>query len=271
VRSLLVFACIAPHGGVSIASLGNPAAARAEGTRQAMADLRSRAREAGVDTWVVLGPHGLWVDGHMAVSDGEHAISHIQPEGKGGEPFSFSAPVERDLARTITAAGNRAGVPSILVGHGDGNYPMDWSGSIPLAFLGAGEGGSRVVQVVPCADLGFDAMVAYGEALYPVLDAHPGRVGLVASSDLGHGHDAAGPYGYTPASEAYDRQVVEAVGAGDILRLRALDPAFVHEALVDGQWQILILAGVLQRWTRRTELLCYEVPTYFGMLTAAVV
>lgn len=265
---MLVFACIAPHGGVSIPSLGNPRSDRAEGTRRAMAELRAYAREAQVEAWIVIGPHGIRAEGAFAISDGERAISRFGPEGPEGEPFVFDAPVHADLAEALETAARAADVPAIRVADGMDNYPMDWSGAIPLWFLGTTSEGPPVVQVVPSTALTWDDMVRFGDVLAEVADRRPERIGLIASSDLAHAHDPEGPYGFHETAAVYDRSVKEAIEAGEPLRLLGFDPQMVHTAMVDGQWPILVLAGATRRHPMRTELLCYEVPTYFGMLSA---
>lgn len=264
---MLVFGCIAPHGGVSIESLGNPHADRAAGTRAAMAELRARAEKAGVEAWIVMGPHGLRVAGTMAVSDGDRAIADIGPEGPDGEPFHFEVPIHRELAGILAERSNARGVPASRVMDGLGQYPMDWSGSIPLWFLGASDA-TPVVQVVPSRDLGWEGMVRFGEVVAEVVQERPERIGFVASSDLGHAHDPNGRYGFDPASAVYDRMCREALEANDPMRLLTFDRAFVDTAKVDGQWQILVLAGLMKHCPLTLDVLAYEVPTYFGMLTA---
>ena len=270
---MLTFACIAPHGGVSIERLGSPAAARAAGTRRAMAELRAGARAAAVDTWIVISPHGVRVDGAMAVSDAEWALATLEPEGEGGEAISLRLPLDRAIAQALAVRSAERGVPAAKVNYGASygphcTYPMDWGGAIPLWFLGAHEDGSRTVQVVPSRSLTWEDMVRFGEAVADVAEASERRVGLVASSDLAHAHDAAGPYGFDEAAAVYDRAVRDAVEAGDLMHLLAFDPHLVAAAKPDGQWQILVLAGALARVPMRPRLLSYEVPTYFGMLTA---
>lgn len=265
---MLVFSCIAPHGGVSIVSLGNPRAGRAEGTRTAMAELRRRADAAAVETWIVLAPHGIRAAGAMALSDGDLALSTIGPESPAGRPFHFEAPIHREMARALAARSLAGGIWAVRIADGLGNYPMDWSGAIPLSFLGAGERSQPVVQVVPSTELGWDGMVRFGRILADLCAERPERIGLVASSDLAHAHEADGPYGFDPAAAVYDRAVCDAIEADEPMRLRTFDPGMVDAAKVDGQWQILILAGALEGRAMPLELLCYEVPTYFGMLTA---
>lgn len=268
---MLVFPCIAPHGGVSVESLGNAKAARAEGTRRAMAELGARAQAARVEAWIVLGPHGIRAAGAMAVSDGERAVAQFGPEGAGGRPLRFEAPIHREMARALVQRSLAGNVPAVRIADGRNNCPMDCSGAIPLWFLGAGgdgPGAAPVVQVVPSTELGGDGMVRFGEILGAFCDARPERIGLVARSILAHADAADGPYGLDPAAVVHDRAVCAAIAADDPMRLRTFDPDLVRAARVDGQWQILILAGALRRRPTALKRLCYEVPTSFGMLTA---
>ena len=64
----LVFACIAPHGGVAIEELCAPADRDvAVVTRRGMEELGRRFDAARPDVTVVLTPHNVHVEGAMAV------------------------------------------------------------------------------------------------------------------------------------------------------------------------------------------------------------
>ena len=49
-----------------------------------------------------------------------------------------------------------------------------------------------------------------------------------------------------------------------------MDVADVRAAMADSWWQMLVLYGALEEdgGTFRSDLLAYEAPTYYGMLTA---
>lgn len=272
---MLVYACIAPHGGESVPSLGAPAHHRAVATQEAFRRLRAEAVAARVETWVVVTPHAVRVDGTMAISDTEGARAEIAPAGPEGEPLRYQAPVDRPLAQAIAARAAERSVPTARVGYGATTgpasiYPMDWGAAVPLHLI-AGDDPVRVVLVVPSRTLTWEDMVRFGEAVAEAAAESSTRVGLIASSDLAHAHDAAGPYGFDEAASVYDRAVREAVEAGDLMRLLAIEPHLVAAAKPDGQWQILVLAGALCKVPMRPVFLSYEVPTYFGMLCATCV
>jgi aromatic ring-opening dioxygenase LigB subunit len=63
--------------------------------------------------------------------------------------------------------------------------------------------------------------------------------------------------------------VLQALRAGDPGSLIDMDENLASDAAIDGLWQALMLAGVLERVPMRGELLSYEAPTYYGMLVAS--
>jgi aromatic ring-opening dioxygenase LigB subunit len=126
------------------------------------------------------------------------------------------------------------------------------------------------VIVVPARDLPYERHLAAGRAIARAAQASGRRVALIASCDHGHGHDATGPYGFTPRSREFDEQVVALVKAGDLGALVRMDPELPVEGKADSYWQMLMLHGALgDGW--RGEFLSYEVPTYYGMLCASYV
>lgn len=62
--------------------------------------------------------------------------------------------------------------------------------------------------------------------------------------------------------------MVAAVEANDLLSLIDLDEGRARDAAIDGLWQALMLGGALRAVPMQGELLCYEAPTYYGMLVA---
>jgi len=93
------------------------------------------------------------------------------------------------------------------------------------------------------------------------------RVAFIASADHGHAHLENGPYGFHPAAAEYDAMVCDIVRGNRLERLLEIRPELVELAKADSWWQMLMLHGATQGW--RGDLVSYEAPTYFGMLTAA--
>ena len=268
----LVFASIAPHGSIAIAEWCSPEhRSLAARTRAAFEDLGRRFDAAKPDATVLLTPHHVHVEGHMAVV--RSSAMHGVLEG-GASRVELRAHSDPALAGDLQRAIVEAGIPVVGVSYGANDHaasvmPMDWATQVPIHFMGGRMTPPvPIVMVAPARDLSWNLHVAAGRAIAKAA-AHSGkRVALIASCDHGHAHDPKGPYGYSPASKTFDDRVVDLVKRNALGELLSFDPPFVADAKADSFWQMLMLHGAIgDRW--RAELLSYEAPTYFGMLCAA--
>jgi aromatic ring-opening dioxygenase LigB subunit len=237
-----------------------------------MQELRRRFDAARPDVSIVLTPHNIHVEGAMAVIDAAALSGDLV---QWGSPISLRVPIDRELAREVRDAIRDDGIPVVAVSYGANDpaaavFPMDWAVLIPAHFMG-GRSDPQVplVVVAPARDLADDVHIRAGRAIRRAAAASRKRVALVASCDHGHGHDAKGPYGFTPKSKEFDQAVVDLFGSGDGLRFSRLGSAFAREARADSYWQMLVLEGAIDDGDWDAELLSYEAPTYFGMLCAS--
>jgi aromatic ring-opening dioxygenase LigB subunit len=208
----------------------------------------------------VVTPHNVHVDGHFAV------VTSGNLSGEFAE-HELEAPTHRELARAVLEVFGVEGVPAVGVSYGGNDLreavmPLDWGALVPLWFLPR----MPVVLVSPARDRSWDEHVRAGSVLARATGTK--RVGLIASADHGHAHDAEGPYGFDPGAQEYDERVVELVEGNRLDGLLGLEPSLVERAKADSLWQLLMLHGALGEGYE-AELLAYEAPTYYGMLTAA--
>lgn len=253
---MIVFAAIAPHGGPVFDQPDAP-------TRKGMEELGRRFAQAKPDAVIVATPHGLHADGHFAV------VRSSRLEGDASQwtdaDTHYEGPGEPELADACIAALRDAGLPALGVtfgstAAGSSTMPLDWGALIPLWFMRA-----PAVVVTPCRALSNDDHVRAGRALAAATGER--RIAFIASADHGHGHTADGPYGFAAESADYDEQIQAIVRESRLAELAEWDPAFAVAAKADSFWQLLMLHGALgDAFT--AELLSYEAPTYFGMLTA---
>ena len=269
----LVFACIAPHGSIAIPEAkpkDRPSLANA--TTAGMQELGRRFTAAEPDVSIVLTPHNIHVEGALAVIDAAAVSGDLV---QWGNPISLRLDVDRELALSVRDTIREAGIPVVAVSYGANDpvtavFPMDWAVLIPAHFMGGRSTPQVPVAVVaPARDLSDDVHVRAGQAIGRAAAASRKRVALIASCDHGHGHDAKGPYGFTPKSKEFDEAVVKLIRDGDGLHFSRLGSTFAREAKADSYWQMLMLEGALGQDGWKGELLSYEAPTYFGMLCAA--
>jgi aromatic ring-opening dioxygenase LigB subunit len=266
----LVFAAIAPHGGLAIAEACAPDERMlATKTRAGMLELGRRFDAARPEAVIVATPHNV----HIANALGVVVAGRVAGRLAGAPPsVALDVPSSNDLACLVLEALAAAEVPSVAVSFGSNDpetavAPMDWGVLIPLWFMGGRHDPPvPLVVVTPARDLSAAAHIAAGVAISAAAAESGRRVAFIASADHGHAHLKGGPYGYHASAKRYDALVCKLIRDGALERLSAIPPGLVEEAKADSWWQMLMLHGATMGWKGR--LISYEAPTYFGMLTA---
>jgi aromatic ring-opening dioxygenase LigB subunit len=269
----LVFAAIAPHGGIAIAEACAPGEREvAAKTRAGMEELGRRFAAARPDVVIVATPHNV----HIANALGVVVASRVKGRLNGVVPLiELDLPSEPHLAWRVLESFAEAGLPAAGVSFGSNDpetavAPMDWGVLIPLWFMGGRDvPPPPVVVVTPARDLSAANHVTAGAAIAAAAASSERRVALVASADHGHAHLANGPYGYHPAAAEYDTLVTEIVRDDQLARLNEIPRELVENAKADSWWQMLMLHGATAAGSWKGRLISYEAPTYFGMLTAS--
>ncbi len=282
----IVFAGIAPHGFPLIRELSETAEG-ALATRAALVELGRRSASAGVEAIVIAGPHGVRVDGHVALASTGRAAGDLAWKGR---EVAMNVPIDLPLTDRIASAARAADVPVAMTGFGGNRrdqavLPLDWGMLVPLWFLGHNqnlpgsgnvlaappqdESGPPVVLVSPSRLLPRDMLVAFGRAVADAAEADGRRIAFIASCDWAHTHADDGPYGFQPSAKFVDDLVVDAVRRNALAAISELTDEQAATAAIDGLWQTLMLQGVLERVPLKAELLSYEAPTYYGMLVAS--
>jgi len=273
----LIFACIAPHGSMIIPLLGEKGAEKALATRAAMEDLGRRVAAAQPETLVVITPHGHRVDGCFSLLNNRRVQGTLGPEPESnGHSFTLTFEVDKELNAAIVEEARALDVPAARLGYAVPDetqfwQPLDWGVTVPLWFLGAMFHPQPRV-VIACPDRGnmpWQLFPTFGKSIRLAAESINRRVAFIASADLGHAHDAQGPYGYDIASKEFDTALIDAVKAQDLARLLEFDLDWLKRASTDSYGQILNLYGAIRGTNFRGELLSYEVPTYFGMMCVA--
>ncbi len=267
----LVFACVAPHGGLVIREACAPHEADlARATRRGMLELGRRCEAAAPEVLVVLTPHGVHLTGHFGVVVAGRMAGSLDEAAS----VALDVPVAQELALAILEDLEAAGLPAAGVSYGANSpseavMPLDWGTLIPLWFLGGRNDPPRAVVVLaPARDRPITEHLEAGRVIADAARRCGLRVGLVASADQSHTHGADGPYGFSATAAELDRQIVATLRERRLKSLLDLDPALVAEALPDSWWQMVMLAGAIgDDW--EPVVLSYEAPTYYGMLCAA--
>ncbi len=266
----LVFAAIAPHGGLAIENACAPGdRTLALATRAGMEELGRLFTAAQPEAVVVATPHNVHISEALGVIVSGRMAGALEDAP---ESIALDVAVDADLAWLVLEQLIHAEIPAVGVSFGSNDpatavAPMDWGVLIPLWFMGGRHDPPvPLVVVTPARDLSTEAHVSAGAVIARAAAESGRRVAFIASADHGHAHRNDGPYGYHPDAAKYDELIRELIAANRLEGLLDIPRELVEQAKADSWWQLLMLRGAVPGW--RGRLISYEAPTYFGMLTA---
>jgi aromatic ring-opening dioxygenase LigB subunit len=268
----LVFGCIVPHGDEIVPELAGNDLKLFGPTRKGIRKVSAIMRRSRPDTIVIATPHNLRLMGHIAVCTSENSSGRWKI-GKG--EIRLRAKCNVKLAEKLVRASVARGIPAVAANYGTAegelsDLPMDWGSMIPLwFFLKEAKMRSRIVIVSPSREIPLDKNFEFGKVVAETSLSSPERIAFVASADQAHRHRKDGPYGYSPRSKEYDSKVLKAIRSNDLRSIMSYPESLVASARPDSLWQMTMLAGVAEKVPMKSELISYQVPTYYGMLCAS--
>ena len=263
----LVYACIAPHGGEIVPALAGSQLGLFSPTRKGMRKIAAQLDEARPDTVVIASPHNLRLHKHIGVVLSENSSGRV---AEGRRVISLKAKCDVELAWKILVASEKVGLPVVGANYGTFEGPlsdvaMDWGTLIPSWFFLKRR---KLVTVTPSREIPLIENFEFGRMVATVAQRAKKRIAFVASSDQAHAHKKNGPYGFSAKASVYDGLVVDAIRKGRLSSIMRFPSSLVDAAKPDSLWQMTMLAGVLDVVPMRGDLFSYQVPTYYGMLTA---
>lgn len=270
----LVYACIAPHGAEIVPELASKSMLRRfEETRLAMRVLARRISEVRPQTIVIASPHNLRLLSNIAVVVSENSSGTTK--GTSNRSVALRARCDVDFAHTVVNESEKTGLPVVGANYGtaagfSSDMQMDWGTLIPLWFvLKEQKLKSRILIVAPSREIPLRTNLEFGRLLGQLMNRTKKRkFAFIASADQAHAHSRSGPYGFNPAASKYDDFVLSAIRDNDLKRILSLKQGFIEAAKPDSPWQMVMLAGINEVVPSRSELISYQVPTYYGMACA---
>jgi aromatic ring-opening dioxygenase LigB subunit len=270
----LVYACIAPHGGEIIPELASKAMLpKFEETRVAMRVLAKRISETHPHTVVIASPHNLRLVSRIAVVVSENSSGTLK--GVPNRSVSLQARCDIDFGRILVRQAEKEGLPVVGANYGtatgsSSDIQMDWGTLVPLWFiLKERKLKPKILIVTPSREIPLRKNFVFGQLLGRLMSKDRKRKFVfIASADQAHAHSRTGPYGFSRAAQKYDDLVLRAIRDNNLKGILRLKPRFIEDAKPDSLWQMVILAGINELVPLRSQLLSYQVPSYYGMVCA---
>ena len=252
-------AIIVPHPPLIIPAVGRGREREVQATIDAYQATAEQVAAWKPEVLIITSPHQIMYADYFHISPGRGAAGDMSAFGAAQTKLrvEYDAPLRREIIRRAEAAGLRAGTL------GERDPSLDHGTFLPLYFL---QEAGLDCPILRIGLSGFSPLDHYrlGQCIAQAVDALGRRAVFVASGDLSHKLRNDGPSGYTPEGPEFDRQITEAMAAGDFLRFLTMDPALCERAAECGLRSFQIMAGALDGQAVESKLLSYEGVTGVG-------
>lgn len=264
----LKMCCLAPHPPIIIPEVGGREVDKIQSSVGALERVSRDIEDLNPETLVVMSPHSaVYRDGFAMMAGGEMAGS-LRQFGAPGVRIGASA--DGELAEAIEKMAASRGIPVIRVDGGskyDSNEVLDHGVLVPLYYLAPD---SYELVCISLSFLDYWDHYQLGIAIREAVQHVERDTVFVASGDLSHRLTPEAPAGYSPKGEVFDKAIEEILSEADFKRLFTLDSKLVDDAGECGLRPIFTLAGTVDGYEVRSEVLSYEGPFGVGYMVAEV-
>lgn len=255
-KYMLTFAAICPHPPLLIPSIGGKDVSKVSQTTFALNALSSDLLKAGVDTVVVISPHGPMFMDFMSVN----MASELQGDFRNfGNDTAMNFVNDTDLAIYIKELADSNGLPVQTV-----DEELDHGAMVPLYFLAKGNEFDLVH--ISFSYLDYARHFSFGEIIYEAIENSDKKVAVIASGDLSHRLVADAPAGYSPKGKVFDELLIKYLEANKVSDILSMDSDLIDEAGECGLRSFIILLGILSNTKYSFEKISYEGPFGVGYL-----
>ena len=252
-------AIIVPHPPLIIPAVGRGREREVQATIDAYQAAAEQVAAWKPEVLIITSPHQIMYADYFHISPGRGAAGDMSAFGASQTKLrvEYDPPLRDEIVRCAEAAGLRAGTL------GERDPSLDHGTFLPLYFLREAGLDCPILRI---GLSGFSPLDHYrlGQCIAQAVDALGRRAVFVASGDLSHKLKDDGPYGFAPEGPEFDRQITEAMAAGDFLRFLTMDPALCERAAECGLRSFQIMAGALDGQAVESKLLSYEDVTGVG-------
>lgn len=249
----IISAFIVPHPPLIVPQIGQGQEKAVGETIEAYHQIASRIAVLKPDTIVVTTPHSVLYSDYLHISPGLEAKGDFGRFGAGEVQFSVN--YDAEYRESLLDLVNKNGIDAGTLG--EKSSALDHGTMVPLYFINQYYRDYRLVRI---SLSGLSRLTHYrlGKCLAQAAEQTGKRVIVLASGDLSHKLKAEGPYGYAPEGPEFDKEVTEAMAAGDFLRFMTLEEEICEAAGECGLRFFVIMSGALDGYAVKPELLSYQ-------------
>lgn len=261
----IVIAGLAPHPPIMVPEVGKKEADLVLNSRRGMEELTSRFKEADPDLLVVITPHGPVFQDGIAINFAPGLRGSLA--GFGAPEVQLSFLNDLQFCRELADSAETMGVDTVLLDQRRAamygiELELDHGMVVPLYFLQQKLGHLPLIHVT-MGLLPKEQLYAFGIAIQQAAFKLDRRLAVLASGDLSHRLTRDAPSGYHPRGQEFDRWITGLIQDNRLEGVLEAEQELREQAGECGLNPLIILAGSLDGYVYKSELLSYEGP--FGV------
>lgn len=249
-----------PHPPIVIPEVGRGEEKKIQATYDALDEVGRQVADIGPDTIILITPHGPLFNDAVAISGEDRIYGDLGRFNAGDVKFDLN--IDMDLVEKIYSYSARENIPLVKI---TGNiaqkygiqYELDHGTLVPIYFINNKYKDYKLIHIT-YGMLSKIQLYKFGMAIKKAVEASGTRAVFIASADLSHKLTDDGPYGYNPNGEKFDREIVDLLKKGDVLKIFNMDSRMVEEAGECGLRSYYIMLGAMEGNHIKGNLLSYE-------------
>ncbi len=258
----IVATYIVPHPPLIIPDIGRGDEKKIQKTIDAYHKIAKEINEIKPDTIIISSPHAVSYKDYFHISpiiNMQGDFSHF-----GIEDVEMYPKCDTDLVYQIEKKAKAIDFPMGTLG--TINQKLDHGVTVPLYFVNKYFDSYKLIVLGPS---GLSSINHYhaGKVIQAVIPRDK-KVVWIASGDLSHKLLDSGPYGFEPQAPNFDKEISKALSEGNFLELLSLSSKHCRKVAECGIGSFTMMAGALDGYQVKPELLSYEGP--FGVGYAVV-
>ncbi len=256
-------AFIVPHPPIIIPEIGKGEESAISSTTAAYHEVGKQISDLAPDVIILTSSHGPAYSNYIHISPGATLKGSFKSFGAPEVAMEFKSEV--GLIENIVRASHSCGIES--GGDGSEGDSLDHGALVPLYFISRYYTDFTLIRI-SIAGLSMEELYVFGYCIQKAVSAYDKKVVLVGSGDLSHKLTKDGSYGFAPEGPVFDKYLIETIKSADFKKLIGIDTGLGYKAGECGLRSFAIIAGALNGFCVKSNILSYEGPFGVGYMVA---
>lgn len=258
----LIKTFVLPHSPLLIPEIGRANYNFLDKTTVAYNQIGESLKELGLETLVIISPHGLTRDNAFTLN--------VAPEMEINlKDFGFIPAKTTLTGDSLLADQIKTALPEELPLQLISESILDYGSAIPAYLFRSLVGNFKIIVISPAENLNLEEHYELGKYLQKIIKDSDKKIAVMASSDLSHRLKRKSPGGYSPKGAKFDNKLIEYLNDKETAatNIFKMDAKLIKDAGECGLKPIVILLGILEGTPAKSRIISYQTDFGIGYLS----